>query len=248
MANIALIDDDVASELLADALRCRGLDVKRFASPSDAMAAIDFIASADAIILDLIMELRDADADVPHQADRNRGIEILNAIRAQNKDVPVIVFSASTDSAVRDALEDIANTEFVSKWNSPSIKEFLRIVEGALGIHFPMPGPASFIVHGHDDAAKLDLKNYLQNTLHLPEPIILHEQPNLGRTIIEKFESYASASVLAFVLLTPDDPAADPNSSNNDKRRARQNVIFEMGIFWDQLVANLDEYCCFIKG
>lgn len=66
-------------------------------------------------------------------------------------------------------------------------------------------GPKCFIVHGHDDKAKLDLKNYLQNTLKFPEPLVLHELPSIGKNIIEKFEDYAKDVDLVFVLLTPDD-------------------------------------------
>jgi predicted nucleotide-binding protein len=36
-------------------------------------------------------------------------------------------------------------------------------------------------------------------------PIILHEQPNKGQTIIEKFESNADSAGCAVVLLTADD-------------------------------------------
>ena len=61
--------------------------------------------------------------------------------------------------------------------------------------------------------AKLDL-----------EPVILHEQPNMGRTIIEKFEAHANVG-FAVVLLTPDD-ACGATSSELTKR-ARQNVALE---------------------
>ncbi|MBK6858873.1 MAG: nucleotide-binding protein [Saprospiraceae bacterium] len=88
-----------------------------------------------------------------------------------------------------------------------------------------------FIVHGHDEIAKLDLKNYLQNTLNLPEPIILHEKPNFGKAIIEKFEEYASKATIAFILLTPDDYVSDGKEDNINKYRARQNVILELGYF-----------------
>ncbi len=88
-----------------------------------------------------------------------------------------------------------------------------------------------FIVHGHDEVALLNLKNYIQNTLKLGEPTILREQAGLGRTIIEKFEHHAQGIEVVFVLLTPDDNATSPNDSNDEKRRARQNVIFEMGFF-----------------
>lgn len=91
-------------------------------------------------------------------------------------------------------------------------------------------GPRLFIVHGHDDTTKLSVKNYLQNVLRLPEPIILHEQPDRGRTIIEKFEEVAQESDGAVVLLTPDDQYVN-EGSNEELRRARQNVILELGYF-----------------
>jgi predicted nucleotide-binding protein len=45
----------------------------------------------------------------------------------------------------------------------------------------------SFIVHGHGDKSLYELKNCLQNTLKLEEPVMLQETPGLGKTIIEKF-------------------------------------------------------------
>lgn len=91
-------------------------------------------------------------------------------------------------------------------------------------------GPRVFIVHGHDDKTKFAVKNYLQNTLGLPEPIILHEVPNRGRTLIEKFEQTANDAEVAVILLTPDDRFVE-DGSDQELRRARQNVIFEMGYF-----------------
>lgn len=93
----------------------------------------------------------------------------------------------------------------------------------------------SFIVHGRDHGTLYQLKNYLQNTLKLSEPVILHETPNLGKTLIEKIEREAEAVKLVFVLLTPDDKPASPDDSDAEKRRARQNVIFELGFFLGRL-------------
>ena len=59
----------------------------------------------------------------------------------------------------------------------------------------------------------------------------MHEQPGYGRTIIEKFEDIADIIDIVFVLLTPDDIVTNGNESDELKRRARQNVIFEMGYF-----------------
>jgi predicted nucleotide-binding protein len=100
-----------------------------------------------------------------------------------------------------------------------------------------------FIVHGHDHAAKNELERYLTE-LGL-DPIVLHRQPDEGRTLIEKFEAYSDVGY-AFVLLTPDDvggPASDPE---NKHFRARQNVIFEFGFF----VGRLDRknVCCLYTG
>jgi predicted nucleotide-binding protein len=57
----------------------------------------------------------------------------------------------------------------------------------------------------------------------------------MGRTLIEKFEDYAALSSIVFVLLTPDDMVAKGEDSNEQKRRSRQNVIFEMGYFLGML-------------
>jgi predicted nucleotide-binding protein len=92
-----------------------------------------------------------------------------------------------------------------------------------------------FIVHGHDHASLFELKDYLQNTLQLGEPVILRKTPSLGKTLIEKFERESETVKLVFVLLTPDDEMARPTDSEKKKRRARQNVIFELGFFLGKL-------------
>jgi predicted nucleotide-binding protein len=102
-----------------------------------------------------------------------------------------------------------------------------------------------FIVHGHDDASKDELASFLWR-LGL-EPIILHEQANGGRAIIEKFERFAADVGYAFVLLTPDDYGGDKMSPKVVFRpRARQNVILEMGYFMGRL--SRGRVCCLAKG
>ena len=71
-----------------------------------------------------------------------------------------------------------------------------------------------FIVHGRDDAAKDALARYLSQ-LDLT-PVILHEQPSGGKTIIEKFETHADVD-FAVVLLTPDDKGGLNNRSAQTK-------------------------------
>ena len=96
-----------------------------------------------------------------------------------------------------------------------------------------MGGLRSFIVHGHDENAKLALKNYLQNTLRWPEPVILAEKRSGGKTIIEKFEEHSTNIDVVFVLLTPDDLGGAVG--NPSAARARQNVILELGHFIGKL-------------
>jgi len=88
-----------------------------------------------------------------------------------------------------------------------------------------------FLVHGHDKAVIETLARFLER-LSL-DPIILHEQPNMGRTVIEKFEAHADVG-FAVVLLTPDDMGGLA-SGGEVKPRARQNVILELGYFIGRL-------------
>jgi predicted nucleotide-binding protein len=80
-----------------------------------------------------------------------------------------------------------------------------------------------FIVHGHNETMKLAVKDVI-SSLGLT-PIILHEQPNKGKTIIEKFEQLSEDVGFAIVLLSADDELKD------GKFQARQNVILELGYF-----------------
>jgi hypothetical protein len=92
-----------------------------------------------------------------------------------------------------------------------------------------------FIVHGHDDLMKQVVARILSR-LEL-EPIILHEQANEGKTIIEKFEKYAEAG-FAVVLLSGDDmayPSSVDRKKAKPRPRARQNVIMELGFFMGSL-------------
>lgn len=101
-----------------------------------------------------------------------------------------------------------------------------------------------FIVHGHDNVAKLDMARTLEKAGF--EAIILHEQPDAGRTIIEKFENYADVG-FAVILYTECDLGRDKETpEGSEKFRARQNVVFEHGFFLGKL--GRDRVCAFVKG
>ena len=85
-----------------------------------------------------------------------------------------------------------------------------------------------FIVHGHDNEMKVSVASFLEK-LGL-QPIILHKQPNGGKTIIEKFEANADVA-FAIVLMSPDDEGRERGKESVLNNRARQNVILELGYF-----------------
>jgi predicted nucleotide-binding protein len=94
-------------------------------------------------------------------------------------------------------------------------------------------GPADrkvFVVHGHDEGAREAVARYLERLGF--EAIILHEQANKGRTVIEKIEAHGEVG-FAVVLLTPDDVGS--LKGDNLQPRARQNVLLELGYFVGRL-------------
>jgi predicted nucleotide-binding protein len=135
------------------------------------------------------------------------------------------------------------------------VVQALHALEGGIGISVSAGGSVPvasavaatsqsakvFLVHGRDDAAKEQVARFLEK-LGL-EPIILHERPNRGRTLISKFREESADIKFAVVLMTPDDVGGLPNDS--PKPRARQNVIFELGFFIGKLGA---EHVCTLVG
>jgi len=89
-------------------------------------------------------------------------------------------------------------------------------------------GKTIFLVHGQNNEAKEMVARFLER--FQLDVIILHEQPDRGRTIIEKFEDHASVGY-AVVLLTADDVGSSRTSPSDLKPRARQNVLLELGYF-----------------
>jgi predicted nucleotide-binding protein len=227
---IVVVDDDYGSEILAEHLRFAGHEVVRLSSADEALSNLDNIASADLLILDIIMAPSKTD-DLRVSGGRTAGMAVFQAVRRRSAKLPILAYTATSDKDIVDLLSNDPSTSYCPKWSAPSLREIRARVQSILGLENPKGSLTAFIVHGHDDHTKLAVKNYLQNNLGFSEPIILHEQPTLGRTLIEKFEDYAGQVQFAFVVLTPDDKLAESTATNDEKRRARQNVIFELGYF-----------------
>ena len=87
-----------------------------------------------------------------------------------------------------------------------------------------------FIVHGSDTWRAESVARTVDHATGR-KTIILREQPNLGRTLMEKFEQHAAEASYAIIILTADDKGSEQTKppANPD---GRQNVILEMGYFY----------------
>jgi predicted nucleotide-binding protein len=103
------------------------------------------------------------------------------------------------------------------------------------------PSRKVFIVHGHDEGARETVARFLERIGF--EAIILHEQANQGRTVIEKVVAHGDVG-FAVVLLTPDDEGCKKGEAV--KPRARQNVVLELGYFVGRL--GRERVCALKRG
>jgi predicted nucleotide-binding protein len=94
-----------------------------------------------------------------------------------------------------------------------------------------LPSRKVFVVHGRDNDAKNEVARFLSK-IGLEE-IILHERPNRGRHLLTKFQEESEGAGFAVVLITPDDEGA--LIGEPPRKRARQNVVFELGFFIGKL-------------
>jgi predicted nucleotide-binding protein len=101
--------------------------------------------------------------------------------------------------------------------------------------------PKIFVVHGRDPV-RHELDALLLRWGLDPE--MLEDQPNLGQTLIEKFEKNSDAQCV-IVLLTPDDEGR-LKGTKELKSRSRQNVVFELGYFFGK--SGRGKVICLHKG
>ncbi len=178
---------------------------------------------------------RDSTADSDH-------LDNLITVRwVQEPSVMDISFGDGRTHSNMDRVESaIQQNEYIAKTAVAKVIGFLDTFI-ALGGTKTMNSPRNkvsltskiFVVHGHDEAMKQSVARTLEK-LGL-KPIILHEQPDTGKTIIEKVEKHADVG-FAVVLLSPDDMGyKKDDGAEKAKPRARQNVILELGYFVGRL-------------
>ena len=146
---------------------------------------------------------------------RGREGEILNWWPATG----TLQFQGKNQEAFRSALSGIAGAEPTTQVSAAANAKI-------------------FVVHGHD----LDSRDQLELVLMRLglQPFILQNADGESNTIIEALEqNIYSEAAFGIVLLTPDDFGYSKASGETEKQpRARQNVIFEMGMVMAALGRN----------
>lgn len=230
---ILIVEDDLFfAQRLKELLEDRGFDTAVQRTLEDAVSApLDDIA---AILSDVMLPNNATMSGISDVETRNgflSGVALFRCLRKRGVKIPLILFSGADRSADAATWASQENILFVGKdEGSAAVVAALS----AAGLSAKAAPPRAFIVHGQDDLAVAELKDYLQNTLKWEQPVVLRDQPNRGRTIIEKFEDLAGRIDCVFVLLTPDDAGVNL-STDDERRRARQNVVFELGFFYAKL-------------
>ena len=121
------------------------------------------------------------------------------------------------------------------------IREKIRVlnsVDERLDVYGPLTTIASehastadapiFLVHGRDLQRREIVRRFLE-TVTDRNVVVLAEQPNRGQDLLGKLLSNAQRAGFAVVLLTPDDLGG--LEGEEPMPRARQNVVFELGLF-----------------
>lgn len=122
-----------------------------------------------------------------------------------------------------------------------------RIVDGSNVEYGGSSKPMSnkiFIVHGHDNEAVQEMARTLEKMGF--QAIILHEQPDVGLTIIEKIERYSDVDFAVVLYTECDLGRAKECPKEAERYRARQNVVFEHGYLLAKL--GRDHVCALVKG
>jgi hypothetical protein len=117
--------------------------------------------------------------------------------------------------------------------------EDMRVLEAytdilALALHTPHPelqlDRNVFIVHGRDERSRQKLESILRQNKVNPK-VLLREDKN-ATTILSALEELIRTCKAGFILATPDDEGRLGKPNEQLAARARENVIFEMGMLF----------------
>jgi predicted nucleotide-binding protein len=210
---------------------------KRLQARVDELSALDagqpdFSQKADIALDKAQATIRDV-----FGAHSDEGSQIYSERMGANLPTMTFRLGSTTETEKRDRRRHIVSAVV------PRLKMFIELVDERTTHAAAAPPQSSsrpavtsrrvFVVHGHAEGVKQAVARTLEK-LDL-EPIILHELPDRGRTVIEKLEQETDVAY-AVVLMTADD-LGGPKTALPDsyQLRARQNVLVELGLFLGKL-------------
>lgn len=232
---VLFVDDTLALlEEFTSVLKWQGYDVLTAGRFNEAIEQIDQAPQIDLALLDLQLPLEGSDK-LPALLRGNGaelGFFVAEHLRRKFPTTPILFWSGSADQSSRAKAVRFADALCLPKNTLPNL--VLDLVRQIMENPNRRPPRKAFIVHGHADALLVELRDWLASELQIDDPVVLRDMPTSGLTVIDKLESYALSAELVFVLLTPDDLVL-ASRQDLESRRARQNVIFEMGYFFGRL-------------
>lgn len=95
------------------------------------------------------------------------------------------------------------------------------------------PPSKVFVIHGRDEGMRQSVARFLA-ALGITPVLLVERSDSGGVTIMEELEQQLDAE-FAVVLLSPDDQGHCAGQTKHRRSRARQNVIFEFGLFIGKL-------------
>lgn len=222
-------------------------------------------AIPDVVVLDMMVpwddptpEAKPVPDDIRDGGPYRAGLRCIRLLTEEQrtKHIPIILHTILDRSDLQSEIQNLRpNVIFCPKGSGA--EHLLKLIRSCVALARPLPKNKAlntdilqtiFLAHGHDREAKETVARFIEKLGF--QLIVLHEQPNAGRTIIEKFEDCSDVA-FAVILLTPDDvgaPAGRPGKllSRTAKPRARQNVVLELGYFLAKL--GRQRVCALYKG
>lgn len=163
---------------------------------------------------------------------------IVGIVKEYNKSDPFLALFYSREKASKD-------NQYTQDITDDILEEAQNLLSTAVlepKKEQPISSNKIFIVHGRDHNLLTQVENALMK-LGL-DPIVLQEQVNNGKTIIEKIEECTDVG-FGIVLYTPCDEGRLKSEDGELKSRARQNVVLEHGYLMGKL--GRERVCCLVS-
>lgn len=227
---VLYVDDDrFASDTLCAALRDAGFAVDYASAVTSALTRAEQ-TTYDVAVVDVMMPIGHL-GFIETRGGFETGIALARRLKDALPNLKILGITQRETPETEEWFRTNGNGLYPKTDALQNPRGFVRCVAD-LGAVEPRLQVRAFIVHGHDIAVRDELKQMLEEHFRLTV-VVLDEQPSRGRTIIEKFEDEARDVDIVFVLMTPDDVVVD--RADVPQRRARQNVLIELGYFLGRL-------------